>query len=183
MKTYNNAKELCADDYDNNFWRFGRSLYKYTDCGPWSRLVLTEDRNVYYESKGADDPTLLDDPDIIGIEIGSIVEGSDVEIGPEFLKFPFTEKELWDTVEQINEEASFYWKRDNEDDFLIEVDGNEYYITVGWGIEFPEGLPENVKTFFEENYDEISNMDDLSGTTWVEDGYTITKLDKSDFIF
>jgi hypothetical protein len=107
MATYNNIKELCEGE--DNFWKFGRSLYKYTDCGPWCRLVLKNGENIYYESKEANDENTLNRDDIVGLEIGSIVEGSDVEVGPYLLKFPFTDVELGDLVEELNNESDLIY--------------------------------------------------------------------------
>lgn len=179
---YNNAKELCEKNGYENFYQFGRSLYKYIDCGPWCRLIPKDkdDAELYYESVEANDINNLDG--YIGLEIGGIVEGSDVEIGPNFLKFPFTDEQLRETVENINEEAVFYWKRDNLSDFMIEVGGDVYFTDgVGWDIEYVEDVPQDVKTFFEEHYDEWC---DLNEDESIElKGYKITRIDKSMLIF
>ena len=181
MKTYKNATELCNAHEADNFWRFGRNLYKYTGCGPWTRLVLTEDRYAYYEDKGSDDPSLLLDADIIGIEIGSIVEGSDVEVGPIFLRFPFTSDELDVTVKEIDDEASFYWKRDNEDDFVLTSDGIGYYVTSGWGNKYPKDMPAELIEKFERW--QATEHGVHEGETVEFDGLTIEHIDKQDFIF
>jgi len=173
MKTFNNLKELCVDGGYDNFYQFGRSLYKFS-YGLWTRLILDDGSEVYYEDKSAN--TIPDNA--VALEIGSIVEGSEVEIDAVRLTFPFTDKELWETVESVNEEANFYWKRDNEDDYQVEYDGKFYYIC---GEEFPEDMSENVKTFFDESYDEICELDD--GDSLEKDGFKVTKIDKSDFIF
>jgi hypothetical protein len=181
MKTYKNATELCNDHGADNFWRFGRTLYKYTDCGPWTRLVLTEDRSIYYGAKGADDPSLLLDDDIIGIEIGSIVEGSEVEIGPILLRFPFTSNKLYAMVKEINDEASFYWKRDNEDEFILTSGGIEYYITSGWGNEYPKDMPAELIEKFERW--QATDHGAFEGGSVEFEGLTIEHIDKSDFTF
>lgn len=59
----------------------------------------------------------------IGIAIGSIVEGSDVEVGPEYLAFPFTDEQLDEVVKGINDEGSFYWERDNSRWYVLQHDG------------------------------------------------------------
>lgn len=69
-------------------WRFdveqlSRAVYKGTACGAWVAL-------------GEDNRTL---------QVGSIVEGSEAEVGPEVLSWPFTKEEFWAAVERINEEA------------------------------------------------------------------------------
>jgi len=120
------------------------------------------------------------DDDIIGIEIGSIVEGSDVEIGPIFLRFPFTSDELDVTVRAIDDEASFYWKRDNEDDFVLTSDGVEYYVTSGWGNEYPKDMPTELIEKFE-RWQATNPMLDC-GTVEFE-GVNIEHIDKQDFVF
>jgi len=54
-----------------------------------------------------------------GIKIGSIVEGSDVEIEGRVLEFPFTMDDLDRVVKEVNEEAAFYWERDNRINLII----------------------------------------------------------------
>lgn len=67
-----------------------------------------------------------------GIEIGSIVEGSDVEVGPEFLSFPFTEDDLDRTVKGIDDEASFYWERDNTTYYTVRKADGEVELWCQW---------------------------------------------------
>jgi hypothetical protein len=178
MKAYKNIQELCEEQGYENFFQFGRSLYKYTDCGPWCRLILDDESDIYYESEKANDSNL---GNVIALEIGSIVEGSDVEIGPVRLTFPFTNEELWDTVNEINEEAKFYWKRDNEDDYLVEVANKEYYVIDSWGLVFPDDMPEGFQRFIEEHYDDMASLN--WNETFENAGYRITKIDKSDFVY
>ena len=185
MKLYNNIKELLAAHDADNFWRFGRSLYKYTDCGPWTRLVLTEGRSVYYEDTGADDPTLLDEKDIIGIEIGSIVESSDVEVGPYLLRFPITDEELDKTVKDINDEASFYWDRDNLTHCHVSYVGEDYYFTYGWGDEnarehLPADIVDPVLAFIQSgDFDEEEEDQPIPNTN----GATLSVMDTGDWTF
>lgn len=183
MTTYHNIKELLAAHDADNFWRFGRNLYKYTDCGPWTRLVLTEERSMYYTDRGADDPSVLDDPDIIGIEIGSIVEGSDVEVGPYFLRFPFTEEQFEEAVKSVDDEAHFYWGRDNTDEYCVEHGGHSYWARIepfeacDWG---DDDVPVVVKETFDK-WIEDSDLDEGESITIGE--ATITRIDKSDWIY
>lgn len=178
MTTYNNIDELLAQDGNGSFYQWGRSLYKNVDCGPWCRLILEDGSDIYYESDKANNPITNK---VVALEIGSIVEGSDVEIGGYSLKFPFTDNDLWGIVEQVNEEAKFYWDRDNTDDYFIEVDGNTYYLKTGWGLEFSENTPQSVKNFVDNFIDDIEEMED--GEEIEIQDYKISKMDKSDFIF
>lgn len=122
--TYFNLADLLEKRGYETPWELGRELYKNTACGPWVVFYTPlADRwigdhrvdSVYYESKQAGqsktEQTWWDS--CTGIGIGSIVEGSDVEVGPETLIFPFTEKDFDDAVQGVNDEATFYWKRDN----------------------------------------------------------------------
>lgn len=86
------------------FASFGRCVYKYTDCGPWIVAVLRNGKEVGYTDPAAD--TLGMNTDVRAIKVGSIVEGSDAEIGP----YEVTEAEdFWPTVERVNREASDAW--------------------------------------------------------------------------
>jgi len=73
---------------------------------------------IYYEDKQARTLDWIDD--CVGIRIGSIVEGSEVEISPENLMFPFKEIDFEKVTSHINEQVSFYWERDNSDNFYIQ---------------------------------------------------------------
>jgi len=74
------------------------------------RSLAARTRSVNYADADVD---RLDPATVVGVEIGSIVEGSDVEIDPEYLAFPFTDRDFDAAVQRINNEASFYWERDN----------------------------------------------------------------------
>lgn len=71
---------------------------------------------VYYDDDRANLPPRDMEAQVgrcVGVRVGSIVEGSDVAIGPYELFFPFS-TEQWDRlVQQIHREASYYWRRDN----------------------------------------------------------------------
>lgn len=111
MNTYDTLSEFLQGDTPYNF---GRSLYKFTDCGPWVIYQLKDGSEVYYE-----DNLNFNPEECIAIKIGSIVEGSEVEIEPICLSFPFTEEDFHHVIKSINEEASYYWKRDNTDTYII----------------------------------------------------------------
>lgn len=103
--------------------RIGRAVYDGTDCGPWLSFPVKNTkgdllRGIYYQDKEAFEPASLNLP-ITGVEVGSIVEGSDTEVGPYYLQFPFKMHQFWDMVDAVNREASFYWERDNSDWYLV----------------------------------------------------------------
>lgn len=110
--TYHNLLELLeSNGTEATAYQFGRSLYKYTACGPWIVFLLADGSRVYYEDKRANETDWF--AQCVGIQIGSIVEGSDVEVDSEPLMFPFTEEQFDATVKAVDDEADFYWKRDN----------------------------------------------------------------------
>jgi hypothetical protein len=121
-QTYASFKNLGHGDTPHSW---GRGLYKGQDCGPWTVFVLDAKgtkmnggkSELYYEDKAAFTNRLAQH--IVGLRIGSIVEGSDVEVGPVELTFPFTDEQLDAAVKEINDEASFYWKRDNTSNYKV----------------------------------------------------------------
>lgn len=130
-------QEGCETPFD-----LGRSLYKSTACGPWVSFIVPgygERGQVYYETK---DARQLDAPwwdQCIGILVGSIVEGSDVEVDPTRLEWPFTSAKLEEAVRLIDEEANFYWRRDNAVYFKVEDKTGAWAVIASWvsGDELP----------------------------------------------
>jgi hypothetical protein len=142
-----NLTEFLAYVGGDNAYQAGRGLYKYTDCGPWI-TYLVEDREVYYESDEANTIT-----ECSGIKMGSIVEGSEAYVDREPMMFPFTGKEFDAYVKSINDEASFYWERDNLDHYMVRRGKREYFVAAGWGeeLKLPKKLRETVAAFLQNN--------------------------------
>ena len=112
------------------------------------RMEKPSYREVYYESDEANTLT-----ECVGIKMGSIVEGSEAYVDRDPLMFPFTGKEFDDYVKSINDEASFYWERDNLDHYVVRQGDKEYYVTSGWGeeLKLPKKLREAVTAFLQTN--------------------------------
>ena len=94
---------------------FYRSVYKGTDCGPTIGMLFEQMDGWVYCS---DLPGQMDDLTIRAISVSSIVEGSDVEIEPIIVTDP---EKFWEAVEEVNEQASFYWNRDNTTHLKVDV--------------------------------------------------------------
>lgn len=132
MNTYENINDLLEGD---SMWRFGRLLYKYTGCGPWTVFHFDNGKAIYYDSRMANANkgilAMHGLTNCTSVEIGSIVEGSDVYIEGRHLEFPFTSEQLDATVKGVDDEASFYWKRDNTRNHCV-TDGNGRKAFVSW---------------------------------------------------
>jgi hypothetical protein len=113
-------------DYDGPY-NMGRSIYKHTDCGPWVAFVASEyvydphlDRETYREVYYEEAPkTWLELGPIRAIKVGSIVEGSDAEIGPHYVTVlsPDTlNKRFHEAVRQVNAEACEAWHEANDEE-------------------------------------------------------------------
>lgn len=74
----------------------GRRLYKDTMCGVWIS-ILHHDKT----------------QQPIGVSVGSIVEGSQDEVAPNHLFFPFSEQMWEESLCSIEEQADFLWHEAN----------------------------------------------------------------------
>lgn len=140
-------------------YEYGRNLYKATACGPWVSYTTPADKRgyIYYEDPLARRTKAKQDwwASCTGIEIGSIVEGSDVEVGPTKLVFPFTEDELEKVVAEIDAEAGFYWDRDNSTYYNVCNAQGELHLACVW-----------------------ADFDDAPTGTWAEDDEESLELAK-----
>ena len=177
--TYHNAIELC-NGY-SSFYELGRSIYKYGG-GAWIKLCLSEGGKVYYDSDSIyydSDPArskdILNDKDIVGVEIGSTVEGSCVEVGPYFLGFPFSEDDLWETIDNINKEVDFYWNRDNVTTYEIQRGDESYFFD-----EEDDGdLPDDLQEMFGEWTGNLQEGESCQ----LSEGVILTRIDKCDWTY
>jgi hypothetical protein len=100
------VKAMLAESLKEVEERISRRLYKDTECGAWLSFILSDKPSQYPNTA-------------IGINIGSVVEGSDVEVGPYTAYFPFAAQQLDDIIEQVEREVS---EREREE---AEVDGED----------------------------------------------------------
>jgi hypothetical protein len=166
--------ELCG--HHDTFYRFGRSLYKYTDCGPWVVAVLLDGTDIYYESDDA--RSLLMDTVVDHVRVGSIVEGSDVDVGPFEVHDP---TEFFDTVQAVTDEASFYWRRDNTELYSIEAGGfDTIYFCLNWGaIEWEGGFPYWIRRTHRQAILKAVRTQDLPYSTTIQVGpWAVQHLDQ-----
>ena len=85
-QTITNINDLAAMlGADPNEESIRRRVYKDTDCGASISVDET------------------------GVQLGSIVEGSDVEIEASFLAFPFTSDDYDDAIQYVEGEAEREW--------------------------------------------------------------------------
>lgn len=135
-------------------------------CITLHRIEEPSYREVYYSE--ADTLT-----ECAGIKMGSIVEGSEAYVDRDPMMFPFTGEEFDKYVQGIDDEASFYWERDNLDHYRIQNGKKEYYITSGWGkeIELPPKLREIVTKFLQ-----TSDLEEDKPTTIPSTKIEIEKL-------
>jgi hypothetical protein len=141
-----------------------------------TRHIPAEIEDVYYISDRANRPL----ENCVGITVGSIVEGSDVEIDPVSLHFPFESEEFWKVVRAINDEASFYWKRDNLNYYQVTYRGREYPIESGWWSDLK--LPKSIKQIVQDYINKNTIADD-NEVTIPNTKIKIIKYDSSDWIY
>jgi hypothetical protein len=129
---------------------------------------------VYYED---DEVETFDHARCIGVKVGSIVEGSDVEIEPYPFIFPFPMKEFDDGVDEINKQAEYYWHRDNSAFYYIQGDHSadlvETWGAYKWSEDEGDKLPEKDKKMLEEFV--CTYMGDRMENTQQIRGYSVTE--------
>lgn len=92
-----------------------RSIYKYTECGPWLS-VKTWDGRVFHCDKLRE----VNKDEVRHLLVGSIVEGSDAEVTADWIDLLECEtpedavKQFNDTVAWVNEQACALWDEANE---------------------------------------------------------------------
>jgi hypothetical protein len=97
---------------------FARQCYKATDCGAWVSFKLADGRRV---GGGGDPnvPVVSEGPErVVEIIVGSIVEGSDAEIGPYRLAVDenFEQNRFWWLLQRVDREASDAWDEAHAED-------------------------------------------------------------------
>jgi hypothetical protein len=127
MKYKTLDKLLKAEGYVS-MWYMGRSIYKHVPCGPWISYVFSNGETLHYEDALARAPVECKWPIVqwvkqlikgvrpkqcIAIKVGSIVEGSDAEVGPMSLTLPLDMNDFWLVVAEVNGEASLLWEEAN----------------------------------------------------------------------
>jgi hypothetical protein len=100
-----------------------RSIYKYTECGPWLSVQTWDGRWFHCENLHK-----VDNRDVRYLLVGSIVEGSDADVTADPIDLvecdsPEAAVALFNrTVEWVNDEACALWREahdeDDEDDEL-----------------------------------------------------------------
>lgn len=77
--------------------RFAKGVYDHTSCGAWARLVMADT-----------------DYSVIGIEVGSIVEGTRESVPGKTIFFPFTLGTWRDLISAIEQHADYLWHEAND---------------------------------------------------------------------
>jgi len=97
-------------------------------------------KDIYYESTPANSAL----ENCVGVKIGTIVEGSEVELETPVFLFPFSQVEFDQQVESLNSEASFYWDRDNVSTYHVVFKDTDYYVDFVNESSFEE-LPKSIR--------------------------------------
>jgi hypothetical protein len=79
-------KEFLCRQLDPNPELWSKRVYKGTTCGAWIKVEAST------------------------VTLGSIVEGTCLEVGPIVLTWPFPPALFWNTLEEIEDEAEKIWK-------------------------------------------------------------------------
>jgi hypothetical protein len=104
--------------------------------------IPAEVHEVYYEDLRKENPPVVNNDNCVGLKVGSIVEGSDVEYSPDQYLFPFETAEFERNEQGMEEFTSFYWERDNSAWYEVRVGDRDYHVHNTWGeIKWEEDKP------------------------------------------
>jgi hypothetical protein len=87
-----NTQEFCDQLGVDDFEQLKKAIYKGTNCGPWIREV-----------EG-------------GLQVGSIVDGSDAETETFTFHFPFEYQDLWKALDELELQAELLWHEANDEE-------------------------------------------------------------------
>lgn len=179
----NLVTELAEEFGADNLYGIYRPIYKYTDCGPSIGFKIRGMPATHAMREGA--PWREGDGDVwfycddlgrlgtfaemeaaglevIEVSVSSIVEGSDVEIDGEKLPVTTSKDDFWKAVTAVDEEAKFYWERDNSDWYLLRKkgeDSTEHAFHNVWGdIKFDDDMPPELRAAVEKFIEDGGNM-------------------------
>lgn len=100
--TYSTIWDLLNEHGTTTPSGFAKEAYRRTPCGVSTTFLVPDDCD-------DSDEAIEADPDaIVGVVFGAIVEGSDAEFSTDPLRFPFTDKDLaeaWDYLEEMTDDA------------------------------------------------------------------------------
>jgi hypothetical protein len=119
QKALENLEAILSDNgEDMRVASLYRSIYKYTECGPWLSVQLHNGN-----WKHCDDLHGVENAEILALLVGSIVEGSDAEVTGDVLDLstfatPCAAVAAFNAqVETVNAEACALWEEANGEGF------------------------------------------------------------------
>lgn len=130
MNTFDEYAELIEEHHTkhkNLNWDF--TLCSDTLVITGTHTIPQKIREVYYESDSASTDTLKLADKVIGIRVGSIIEGADYDATPFELYFPFEADEFERNFDELDSEVDEEWKKNNTTYFKITrvSDEEEFY--------------------------------------------------------
>lgn len=103
--SYETISQLLSGTCASDLRGYARDIYKYTECGAWVQF-LTMKGTV----NGCDVTNYQNTPQwwtryVVGIRLGTIVEGSNAEFTGDPLYFPFDARQLSDAIQACEDFA------------------------------------------------------------------------------
>lgn len=110
-RTYTSFAELFDEHGCRTIQGYAREAYDRTDCGVWTMLVPKDDDGLVHPDDANDMTVEQLDATFAGIKHGTIVEGLDAEFDADPLLFPFTDEELANAWQYLENETSELWEK------------------------------------------------------------------------
>ena len=114
IEYYENIGNLLRDHGTDKLTTFAKGIYDDTDCGVWVSFITVDDEIHAGDLDKTQDTLAWALRHVVGVRVGTIVEGSDAEYSGEALMFPcFGSEEFENAIadcEMFSEENFQGWE-------------------------------------------------------------------------
>jgi len=106
--SYESVSQLFAEHGANTPTEYAREAYDRTECGVWTSFVTADETIPSADLTPQQDTAEWAARHVVGVQHGTIVEGSDAEFEADPCMFPFSDEDLADAWQYCEDQVSDY---------------------------------------------------------------------------